>query len=90
MMITKDSITDKQLQAADRLEEIIDEIKELVEEAEDLTKLRVFDRIISDRAECWTANIKISLNNDHDYIGGCMTTMSDTVKEMRGEDDEDE
>jgi hypothetical protein len=86
-MITTGSITARQLEAADRLEEIIDEIKELVDEAKDLTKLRIFDRIVSDRAECWISNILVSLDSDHDYIGGCMITLINTVNEIRGEDD---
>jgi hypothetical protein len=69
----------------DRLEEIRDEIKELLDEATGI--LRRGGGITYERARSyWLAHIRTALDKDHDYLGGSMVTMQNTIDEL-GEDD---
>lgn len=62
-----------------RFEEIIGEIKELLEEAIDL----VPDGSALERAKSyWHAHISVALDHDHDYMGGSMWCMQDTLEEL--------
>ena len=62
----------------DRFEEIIEEIKELLEEAIDL----VPEGYSRSRAESyWYRNMIVNVTNDHDYMGGSMCSMQDTLEE---------
>ena len=68
-----------------RFEEIIDEIKELLEEAIDL----VPEGVARSRAESyWYAHMIVNVSEDHEYMGGSMHSMQDTLEEF--DDDEDE
>lgn len=67
-----------------RFEEIIGEINELLEEAIDL----VPEGIARDRAKSyWYAQMIVNISEDHEYMGGSMHSMQDTLEEF---DDEDE
>tara|TARA_B000000557_G_C20416088_1_gene292607 strand:+ start:103 stop:423 length:321 start_codon:yes stop_codon:yes gene_type:complete len=69
-----------------RFEEIIGEIKELLEEAIDL----VPEGISRSRAESyWYAHMIVNVSDDHDYMGGSMHSMQDTLEEFDEEDDYD-
>jgi len=74
-----------------RLQDIKDEIKELVYEAQDLIPR---DTIEFSRAKSyWLPHILMALDKDHDYLGGSMCTMQETVddlnerRELMNEDD---
>ena len=63
-----------------RFEEIIVEIKELLEEAIDL----VPEGSALERAKSyWHAHISVALDYDHDYMGGSMCNMQDTLEEWQ-------
>lgn len=71
---------------SDRFEEIIDDIKGLIEEA-----ISLVPDYAKARAESyWYAQISMALNENHDYIGGCMCSMQDTLEEFNDIDDEDD
>ena len=72
---------------AEELEEVQEQMLELLDQAE---------RIVSGTNEYdsargyWLAHIKTALSNDHDYLGGSMSTMQDTIDALReGDEDED-
>lgn len=69
-----------------RFEEIKDQIKELLEEA-----ISLVPSAESDRAESyWYAHISMALDEDHDYLGGSMCSMQDTINEWHDGDDDEE
>lgn len=62
-----------------RFEEIIGEIKELLEEAIDL----VPEGYTRSRAESyWYSTMTTCIDHDHDYMGGSMNSMQDTLEEL--------
>ncbi len=68
---------------ADELEEIQQELLEGLERAGQL--LRSMDCAEARaRAEVyWLAHARMALTRNHDYLGGCMVTMTDTIAELR-------
>ena len=74
----------------DRLEEIRDEIKTLVDEARRLVR----GTIDGKAAEAyWVPHILGALDDDHEFLGGSMTTMQDSIEALRrevGDGDEEE
>ena len=70
-----------------RFEEIKEQIKELLEEA-----ISLVPDAERNRAESyWFAEISIALDEYHDYLGGSMCSMQDTIDEWNdGDDDEEE
>ena len=68
-----------------RFEEIKEQIKELLEEAISLVPSPERDRAES----YWFAEISIALDEYHDYLGGSMCSMQDTINEWNDDDDED-
>jgi len=69
-----------------RFEEIIREIKELLEEAIDL----VPDHARARAKAYWYAQIVMALDEDHDYLGGSMCSMKDTLEDFNDIDDDDD
>jgi len=69
-----------------RFEEIIREIKELLEEAIDL----VPDHERARAKAYWYAQIVMALDEDHDYLGGSMCSMKDTLEDFNDIDDDDD
>ena len=65
-----------------RLEEIKDQIRELVEEAQGI--LQTCDnRVTKERAKSyWIPQLYMALDNNHEYLGGSMCTMEDTIAEI--------
>jgi len=77
---------------ADRLEEvkvafmgILDHTKRMLEAA----RLSGVAEAEARRAESyWLAHLRIALDNEHQFLGGSMCTLQETLDELRGEDDE--
>jgi len=66
----------------ERLIEIKDEIKELVNEARDT----INSTSEAKRARAyWCAYILCALDSDHDYLGGSMVTMQDSIDALAEE-----
>ena len=71
----------------DQLEETRDEIKDLVGEARRIVR----GTIEGNAAESyWIPHILGALDDDHDYLGGSMTTMQDTIEALRRDADSDD
>jgi hypothetical protein len=71
---------------ADELEQIQEQMLDLLHEAEGL--LQGTNEYDSARSY-WLAHITTAVSNDHDYLGGSMTTMQDTIDALREGGDED-
>ena len=70
-----------------RFEEIMAEIKELLDEALEL----VPEGHARTRAQSyWYATMIMNVTDDHDYMGGCMVGMQDTLEEIDQEVDVEE
>ena len=70
-----------------RFEEIMVEIKELLDEALEL----VPEGFSRSRAQSyWYATMIMNVTDDHDYMGGCMVGMQDTLEEIDQEVDVEE
>jgi ElaB/YqjD/DUF883 family membrane-anchored ribosome-binding protein len=68
----------------DRLYEIKTEIADLIAEARELLQ----DTPEAARAEAyWIAHIRCALDNDHDYLGGSMATMQESIDALTAEAD---
>jgi len=75
------------MSSRDRFEEIMSEIKELLEEAIDL----VPEGYSRSRAQSyWYATMIMNVTDDHDYMGGCMVGMQDTLEEFDEEEEDEE
>ena len=73
-------------EAIERLTEIKEQMLELLEEAKDLLP----EGMTKERAKCyWYAHIKTAILKEHDFLGGSMVTVDDTISEL-GEDSEEE
>lgn len=78
--------------AGERILEISEEIMDLVEEAMELVRREGTDAELARAKGYWNAHIRMSLNEDHDYLGGGGCTMADTAQELmveEGDEDED-
>jgi hypothetical protein len=76
-----------ELEVADRLEEIKDEMLELLHEARRLVRTTA-ER---SRAESyWLPHIEMALHDDHEYLGGSMCTMTDTIAGLRDQNPDEE
>ena len=70
-----------------RFEEIMVEIKELLDEALEL----VPEGFSRSRAQSyWYATMIMNVTDDHDYMGGCMVGMQDTLEEFDEEEENEE
>ena len=69
-----------------RFEEIIGEIRELLNEALGLVP-EGYSR--SRAASYWYAHMIINVTDDHDYMGGCMVGMQDTLEDFDEIDEEE-
>lgn len=75
--------------AANQLEEIYQEIKSMMWEAREVARRGFgYDSTGYERAKYWISAIETALDKDHDWLGGNMFTMADTIQELRGEPDE--
>lgn len=65
--------------AKERLEEIREEMLELLEEARNI----IPDGTLKARAEMyWYAHIKTAILKEHEYLGGSVVTIDDTIIEL--------
>lgn len=69
----------------DRLKEIQEEMLELRREAEKLLHKDGGSHYMRAKAY-WLAQLKTSLTNEHEYLGGSMCSMQDTIEEIEGEE----
>lgn len=78
---------DENANRAMELEELQDQMLELLGQAENVLQ----GTSAYDGAKAyWLAHVETALTNDHGYLGGSMTTMQDTIDELRQGDDDDE
>ncbi|MCX7737448.1 MAG: hypothetical protein N2319_12150 [Candidatus Kapabacteria bacterium] len=74
-------------EAIDRLTEIKEQMLELLEEAKDLLP----EGMTKERAKCyWYAHIKTALLKEHEFLGGSLVTVDDTISELGEDSEEDE
>ena len=74
---------------SERLANIKDEIKELIREAKGIVRFK--GGITYERARSyWLAHIIMALDKDHEFLGGSMFTMQDTIKEMKDAEEAEE
>lgn len=72
-------------EAIDRLEEIQSDIGEMIREALELVRLHGTSTDEARFKGYPYAHIVGALSNDHEFLGGSMTTMEDCIESMRGE-----
>lgn len=66
----------------DRLEEIKVAVLELIGEAEEI--VRRGDNVVYARAKAyWIPHVIGALTKEHEYLGGSMQTMEETIEELR-------
>lgn len=64
---------------AERLQEIREQMLELLEEAKNI----IPEGMAKERAKCyWYAHIKTAILKEHEYLGGSMVTMEETIEEI--------
>lgn len=74
-------------EAIERLTEIKEQMLELLEEAKDLLP----EGMTKERAKCyWYAHIKTAILKEHEYLGGSLVTVDDTISELGEDSEEDE
>ena len=70
----------------ERLNEIKEQMLELLDEAIDLLP----EGMTKEHAKSyWYAQIKTALLKEHEYLGGSLVTMDDTINELDEESEED-
>ncbi len=75
-------------EAVDRLFEIQTKMQDLLNEASDLVQKHGGDMVYARAEAYWIPTIETCLTDDHDWCGGCMCTMSQTIAEMNGESED--
>jgi len=74
-------------EAKEKLTEIKEQMLELLDEAKDI----IPEGMAKERAKCyWYARIKTALLKEHEYLGGSLVTMDDTINEISEEESEEE
>lgn len=74
-------------EAIERLTEIKEQMLELLEEAKDL----IPEGMTKERAKCyWYAHIKTAILKEHEFLGGSLVTVDDTISELGEDSEEDE
>ena len=76
-------------EAGERILNIKDEIIELLQEAMDLVREQGTDTERARARSYWYGHIRMSLDNDHGFMGSGIT-MADTAEELMAEGDADE
>ena len=72
-------------QPAIRLQEIKEQMLELLDEAKSILP----DGMARERAKAyWYAHIKTALLKEHEYLGGSLVTMDDTIAELEEVEEE--
>ncbi|MBS4001163.1 MAG: hypothetical protein KGZ71_11850 [Desulfobulbaceae bacterium] len=74
-------------EAIERLTEIKEQMLELLEAAKDLLP----EGTTKERAKCyWYAHIKTAILKEHEFLGGSLVTVDDTISELGEDSEEDE
>jgi hypothetical protein len=68
----------------ERLYEIEQEMLALLSEAEDIVAHSDGGRQLNRARAYWIAQIRMALNNDHEYLGSASCSMRDTTQELEG------
>lgn len=77
--MTKSEITERLQEIKEQMLELLDEAKKIIPEG--MTK---------ERAKCyWYAHIKTALLKEHEFLGGSLVTMDDTINEIDEESEEE-
>lgn len=76
--------------AAERILEISEEIVDLLEEAMGLVRHVGTPTEIARARSYWLGHIRMSLNDDHGYMGSGICTMEDTARELMAEEPDEE
>ena len=76
--------------AAERILAISEEIVDLLEEAMGLVRHVGTPTELARARSYWLANIRISLNEDHGFMGRGGCTMEDTARELMAEEPDEE
>ena len=77
-------------EAGERILEIAEEITELVEEAMGLVRHVGTPTEIARARSYWLGHIRMSLNDDHGFMGRGTCTMEDTARELMAEEPDEE
>lgn len=79
--------TEGRIEAQEELREIADEMRELLDRAH--SALEMAGGLEERRARAyWYASMRINLGGEHDFMGGSMCSLEDTIKELALEDPE--
>lgn len=74
-------------EAIERLTEIKEQMLELLDEAKDLLP----EGMTKERAKCyWYVHIKTAILKEHEFLGGSLVTVDDTISELGEDSEEDE
>lgn len=69
-----------------RFEQIMYEIRDLAEEAFEILP----DSLRDDAESHWYSSIITAINNNHDFLGGCSTTMEDSLENLEESQENDD
>ena len=84
------SLEADRFEAGERILAISEEIVDLLEEAMGLVRHVGTPTEIARARGYWLANIRISLNEDHGFMGRGGCTMEDTARELMAEEPDEE
>lgn len=83
-------MTDERIrEAREELETAAEELGEIIERVDQT--LRAIGGLTEKRARAyWFAQIRMAIDDDHDYLGSATCSMRRTIEELTPPDDEDE
>lgn len=82
------SLEAERFEAGERILAISEEIVDLLEEAMSLVRRVGTPTEIARARSYWLGNIRVSLNEDHGFMGRGGCTMEDTARELMAEEEE--
>lgn len=71
----------------DELGEIQSQILDLVEQARALLRRNGLQGALMRAESYWVAHVITAVSNDHDYLGGSMVSLQNTIDEIKNDDD---
>lgn len=77
-------------EAGERILDITEEIIDLLDEAMTLVRKVGTPEEIARARSYWLGHIRMSLNEDHGYVGRGTCTMEDTARELMAEEPDEE
>ena len=75
---------------ADELEELRQELLQGLDRAAQLLRAAGCEGARARAEAYWLAHARMALTREHQYLGGSMVTMDDTIAELRRDEEEDE